>query len=125
MGNIDVAFIDCCHDTEFVYNDTVKVMENMKPGSFILWHDFNLDLVKRYGWIQSVCMGIERLYEKGLLKGPIYHIRDSWIGSISPRKARQCTVTRDTSVASHSSRSIMPCTRPSAGPVLSWNGHLP
>lgn len=80
IGIIDVAFIDGCHDTEFVYNDTRKVLRQMKPGGVILWHDFNPDLVKKYDWINSVCLGVEKLYREGLIRGRIFHIRDSWVG---------------------------------------------
>lgn len=80
IGNIDVAFIDGCHDADFVYNDTRKVLKHMKPGGFILWHDFNLELVKKYHWINSVCLGVEKLCRDGLIKGRILHIRDSWLG---------------------------------------------
>ena len=80
IGEIDIAYIDGCHDTEFVYNDTKKILPFMKKGGFILWHDFNLDLVKKYTWINSVCLGVEKLYKEGLLNGRIYHIKDSWVG---------------------------------------------
>ena len=80
IGDIDVAFIDGCHDTDFVFNDSRKALKNMKPGSFILWHDFNLELYKKRGWIRSVCLGVEKLYTEGLIKGKTYHIRDSWVG---------------------------------------------
>lgn len=80
IGMIDFAFVDGCHDTEFVYNDTRKILKHMKPGGFILWHDFNPDLTKKYKWINSVCLGVEKLYRNGLIKGRIFHVRDSWIG---------------------------------------------
>ncbi|MCX5694889.1 MAG: class I SAM-dependent methyltransferase [Candidatus Omnitrophica bacterium] len=80
IGLIDVAFIDGCHDTKFVYNDTLKVLKNMKPGSFVLWHDFNLDLVRKYHWINSVCLGVEKLFTDGHIRGRVFHVRDSWIG---------------------------------------------
>ncbi len=80
IGDIDVAFIDGCHDADFVYNDTVKILRHMSPGSYILWHDFNLDLAEKYNWIHSVCSGVERLYQNGLLNGRIFHLRDSWVG---------------------------------------------
>ncbi|HTL33072.1 MAG TPA: class I SAM-dependent methyltransferase [Kofleriaceae bacterium] len=80
VGTIDVAFIDGCHDTDFVFNDTRKVLAHMKPGSFVLWHDFNPELVDQYEWIKSVCLGVERLYERGLINGRILHMRDSWVG---------------------------------------------
>lgn len=80
IGNIDIAFIDGCHDTNFVYNDTKKVLLNMKPGSFVLWHDFNLNLMNKYNWIYSICQGIEKLYKDNLIKGRIFQIKDSWVG---------------------------------------------
>ena len=80
IGNIDVAFIDGCHDTDFVFNDTHKILKCTKPGSFILWHDFNLELAQKRRWIRYVCLGIEKLYDKGLLKERIFHLRDSLVG---------------------------------------------
>lgn len=80
FGPIDVAFIDGCHDADFVYNDTKKVLKKMRPGGFILWHDFNLSLTRKFGWIGEVCEGVERLYIEGLLTGRIMQIRDSWVG---------------------------------------------
>ena len=80
LGAIDVAFIDGSHDAEFVINDTLKILKYMHPGSFIIWHDFNLSLVNNYNWINSVCLGVENLFAKGALKGRVFHIRDSWMG---------------------------------------------
>lgn len=80
IGVINVAFIDGCHDSDFVYNDTRKIIKNMELGSFILWHDFNLNLIKRHDWIDSVCQGVEWLYMDKVLNGPILHVRDSWVG---------------------------------------------
>jgi predicted O-methyltransferase YrrM len=77
---IDLAFIDGSHDTEFVYNDSLKMIKRMKAGSFILWHDFNLELTDKYYWINSVCLGVEKLFRDGYLKGRIFHLRDSWVG---------------------------------------------
>src|SRR3972149_11929695 len=34
IGIIDVVFIDGCHDTKFVYNDSRKVLRHMKKGAF-------------------------------------------------------------------------------------------
>lgn len=76
---VDIAFIDGSHDAEFVYNDTIKVIKALNKGSFLLWHDFNPDLHKRYNWIYAVMQGIEYLYEDNILKGDIYHVRNSWI----------------------------------------------
>lgn len=80
IGEIDFAFIDGCHDTNFVFNDTVKVLRNSAKDTFILWHDFNLELTKKYNWINAVCKGVEKLYRHGYLKGRMFHIKDSWVG---------------------------------------------
>lgn len=80
IGAIDVAFIDGCHDTDFVFNDTKKILPHMRPGGFIIWHDFNPELAGKYGWINSVCLGVEKLYRKGVIGERIFHLRDSWTG---------------------------------------------
>lgn len=80
IGTIDVGFIDGSHDTEFVFNDTKKILAHCKKGSFIIWHDFNLDLIGKHDWIHSVCLGVAKLYKQGIIKGEIYHIKNSWVG---------------------------------------------
>jgi predicted O-methyltransferase YrrM len=80
FGPIDVAFIDGCHDADFVYHDTRKILKRCRPGSLVIWHDFNPDLARVYGWINDVCTGVERLYADRLLKGKILHLQDSWTG---------------------------------------------
>lgn len=80
LGPVDVALIDGCHDAEFVFNDTRKILKTCRPGSIILWHDFNLDVMAAYPWIAEVCHGVDRLYAERLIKGRILHVRDSWIG---------------------------------------------
>jgi predicted O-methyltransferase YrrM len=80
IGPIDVAFIDGCHDADFVFHDTRKILAHCRPGSLILWHDFAPELIPTYSWIADVCAGVERLYRRGLLKGRILHLADSWVG---------------------------------------------
>jgi predicted O-methyltransferase YrrM len=80
IGSIDVAFVDGCHDTEFIFNDTKKALSCARSGAFILWHDFNLELWNKYNWIHEVCQGVEMLLEQGLITGNIFHLRDSWVG---------------------------------------------
>ncbi|MCP4037549.1 MAG: hypothetical protein GY733_11475 [bacterium] len=80
IGPIGAAFIDGCHDAEFVYNDTCKALEIAEPGSYILWHDFSFPLVRSYHWIYEVCVGIEELYRTRKLSGRIFHLRNSWVG---------------------------------------------
>jgi len=80
IGPIGAAFIDGCHDAEFVYDQTVRALSIAEPGSLIMWHDFSLPLVRSYHWIYEVCVAIEELYCKKMLRGQIYHLRDSWVG---------------------------------------------
>jgi hypothetical protein len=80
IGPIDVAFIDGCHDYEFVINDTLKILPYMAPKGFILWHDFNPDLALKHHWIDEVCRAVEWLQLNGHLPGEIYHVKDSWVG---------------------------------------------
>jgi predicted O-methyltransferase YrrM len=79
-GPIDVAFIDGCHDTDFVINDTKKVLEKSHPGTIILWHDFEPSLVRIYDWIGEVCMAVNQLIAEGFIQGNILHMQDSWVG---------------------------------------------
>lgn len=80
FGPIDVVFVDGCHDADFVYNDTRKVLKRCRPGSIIMWHDFNPELARVYHWISDVCEGVERLYAEKLIEGRILHLQDSWVG---------------------------------------------
>lgn len=77
---IDVAFIDGCHDAEYVYRDSRLVLERARPGTVILWHDFAPELMRQHPWIAQVCEGVERLFCEGRLRGPVLHLRDSWVG---------------------------------------------
>jgi predicted O-methyltransferase YrrM len=80
IGTIDLALVDGCHDTQFVCSDSQKTLRCMKPGSFLLWHDFNLDLVAKKDWIHEVCMGVEKLLRSGLIAPQVFHVRNSWVG---------------------------------------------
>lgn len=80
FGPIDVAFIDGCHDADFVYNDTLRILPVCRPGSVIIWHDFNPDLAHVFGWIGEVCHGIDRLLADRVIRGRILHLQDSWCG---------------------------------------------
>lgn len=80
FGPIDVAFVDGCHDADFVYNDTKNALTKCRPGSLLMWHDFHPGLIDNFHWIGEVCAGIERLYSEGLLRERILHLQDSWVG---------------------------------------------
>jgi len=77
---IDVAFIDGCHDADFVFNDTIKVLRHCHPGSIVMWHDFAPPLISACEWIEQVCCGVAKLYKYNQITAPILHLEDSWIG---------------------------------------------
>lgn len=80
IGTVDFAFIDGSHDFEFVVSDTLKILEISKPGTFILWHDFNPGLSAQYSWINNVLRAVNELYRMKKLNKNTYHLKDSWIG---------------------------------------------
>ncbi|MCH7545400.1 MAG: class I SAM-dependent methyltransferase [Planctomycetes bacterium] len=80
FGPIDITFIDGCHDSSFVYNDTRKVLKKCRVGSLLLWHDFNPDLARAHDWLGDVCSGIERLLARRVIRGKIFRLQDSWVG---------------------------------------------
>lgn len=87
IGPIDLAFIDGCHDARFVYNDTRKILQHCHEGSLILWHDFSLTVQWNNAWHRQILTGVEELFRKRYLRGPIYHLADSWVGlyQVGPR----------------------------------------
>lgn len=80
IGEIGAAYIDGCHDKDFVYSDTIKALSIMKKGGVIMWHDFNPKLQRKYHWVGSVCQGIKKLIRRGKIKGPILYVKNSWVG---------------------------------------------
>lgn len=90
FGPLDVAYIDGSHDTWFVINDTLKVLPHMKPGGFVLWHDFNPAFIERNAWMRDVCLAVEELYARGTLHGPVFYLRDAWVGIYQVQKEDTC-----------------------------------
>ena len=80
FGPINVAFIDGSHDSEFVYNDTIKVLNCCQPGSLIIWHDYCPPIAKYHSHLADVCTGIDWLLKRRYLRGSIYHLQDSFTG---------------------------------------------
>jgi predicted O-methyltransferase YrrM len=80
FGPIDVAFVDGCHDAEFVYGDTKKILRKCRPGSVIVWHDFAPEHIEVYPFMKDVLRGIECLYLEKLIEGRILHLQDSFMG---------------------------------------------
>jgi len=80
ISNLSLVYIDGCHDSEAVYSDTRLVLERVVPGGYVLWHDFSPIYRKNFHWIDACMSGIERLFDERILTGPIFNVRNSWIG---------------------------------------------
>ena len=78
----DSVLIDGGHDSETVINDTNKVINSVKPGGMVIWHDFVPDpsVLKQHSAAHGVVSGILRNWE--VLKAnfdKLFWIRPSWI----------------------------------------------
>lgn len=80
INNLSLVYIDGCHDKEFVYSDSRLIINRVRPGGFILWHDFTPVYRKHFVWIDEVMQGVERLLKEKIINGNILNVRNSWIG---------------------------------------------
>jgi len=80
ISNLSLVYVDGCHDRDFVFSDSEKTFERLLPGGYILWHDFNPGLRSKFEWIDAAMSGVEDFLESIDSKGPIYHLKHSWIG---------------------------------------------
>ncbi len=80
IHGISLLYVDGCHDAHAVYSDTKLTINRVLPGGFILWHDFSPIYRKNFHWIDACMKGIERLYDERILTGPIFNVKNSWIG---------------------------------------------
>jgi hypothetical protein len=80
INNLSLVYVDGCHDKKFVYGDTRLILDRIRPGGFILWHDFSPIYRKHFDWINEVMQGIERLIKEKIIVGNILNVRNSWIG---------------------------------------------
>lgn len=80
IDQLSLVYIDGCHDKEFVYSDTKKILNRVRPGGFILWHDCTPVYRDKFYWIDEVMKGIEELIVENIISGEIINVRNSWIG---------------------------------------------
>jgi hypothetical protein len=80
MKPLGVAYIDGCHDADFVYNDTRNALAVAEAETLILWHDFAPHMLMNFEWLRDVAEGIIRLYREKFLRHPILHVKNSWVG---------------------------------------------
>jgi len=94
LNRISMAFIDGNHDTDAVYSDSNLVYPNIEDDGYIVWHDFNPDLRKKYEWIDSAMKGVENFIEHNKIKTEIIHLKNSWTGVL--KKTSNINITEST-----------------------------
>ncbi len=80
ISDLSLVFIDGCHDEEFVYSDTKLILDRVKKGGFVLWHDFSPEFRSNFSWINDSMKGVERLMKEKLITPYVLNVRGSWIG---------------------------------------------
>lgn len=82
LPNLDLAFIDGCHDRKVVYTDSIHGLKLVKPGGFLLWHDFNPEVSRIFAWVDQVCLAVDDLYRRKKLASYVFMLRHSWTGLV-------------------------------------------
>ena len=59
FGKMDIVFIDGAHHYEAVKSDTANALKMVRPGGFIIWHDF-----ASYGDYNDVTRAIMNMMQK-------------------------------------------------------------
>lgn len=80
LNSVNLAFVDGCHDTEYVFQDSVKVWSCLKEGGFLIWHDFNPELRGKFQWIDAAMRGVELFLKTRKPETKVYHLRNSFMG---------------------------------------------
>jgi predicted O-methyltransferase YrrM len=80
IDQLSLVYVDGCHDKKTVYSDTKRVLQRVKHGGFILWHDCSPIYRGHFHWIHEVMCGIEQLFQEKVITGHILNVRNSWIG---------------------------------------------
>jgi hypothetical protein len=104
ISNLALVFVDAAHDMKMVLNDSILAWDRLRRGGYMLWHDFNPRLRRKFDWIDECMLGVELfLADKGI-EQEIIQLKDSWIGilqkpvhPVSPRLDRSSELVRSTS----------------------------
>ena len=77
---LQLAFIDACHDSDAVLADSLQAFRRLRPGGFLVWHDFSPALANVHPWIASCMQGVRRFCAAVQPAGSIQHLLGSWCG---------------------------------------------
>jgi len=79
ISGLSMVFVDSAHDAAMVLNDSRLVWPRVRPGGWVLWHDFNPGLRHRYDWIDASMRGVEQFLSETFPDAEILHLRHSWV----------------------------------------------
>lgn len=79
-NTLHLAFVDASHDEEGVYLDSLQAWRLLKPGGFLIWHDFSPSLCTVHPWIATSVAGVRRFCAEVSPEGEIHHLLGSWCG---------------------------------------------
>ncbi len=65
-GQMDMIFIDGCHDYDYVLSDTEKALRMIKPGGVIFWHDYSPRMPSNFRELNELAS-----------KLPLVHLKDT------------------------------------------------
>lgn len=82
VSDLAMAFVDACHDSDAVRRDSHLAFERLRPGGFLLWHDYSPVQRQRHDWIRTSMLGVAQFLADIGHRGPVHHLRGSWIGLI-------------------------------------------
>lgn len=138
LRDLALVFVDAAHDTAAVYKDSLTIIPRVRPGGYIVWHDFHPELRHKFGWIDAVMRGVEAFFQTIRFEPEILHLKDSWMGvwrlperSRRTQEAKQSIPARATrpAVAAAADISIrapiapaLPPTRPTFLPLPAGEG---
>jgi predicted O-methyltransferase YrrM len=80
LANLEYIFIDGDHSEGSVYSDAQKLYDRVKPGGFIMWHDFSPIHRGQFFWIDEVMRGVERFLNDRGIEEEVHHLANSWVG---------------------------------------------
>ncbi|MFN3244565.1 MAG: class I SAM-dependent methyltransferase [Planctomycetota bacterium] len=79
-NTLHLAFVDACHDAAAVHADSLQAWRRLKPGGFLVWHDFSPSLCTVHPWIGTSVAGVRRFVEQVRPAGEVHHLLGSWCG---------------------------------------------
>ncbi len=99
LRDLAVVFVDAAHDTEAVFKDTLLMCDRVRPGGYLVWHDFHPQLRHKFGWIDAVMRGVELFFQAKGITPDIIHLKDSWMGvwQVPQRSQKREVVARPAS----------------------------